>query len=61
MIALKVDKYYKIKGSGFKHFWETFTLNGDFYFLEEAQSDLDKHGINYIIGEVEIKPSEDTI
>lgn len=31
------------------------TISGEYWLQLEAKSDLDKHGIRYIIGEVEIK------
>lgn len=34
------------------------TVSGDYWLQLEAQSDLDKHGIKYTIGEVEIKQEE---
>lgn len=34
------------------------TVSGEYWLQLEAQSDLDKHGIKYTIGEVEIKQEE---
>jgi len=34
------------------------TVSGDYWLQLEAQNDLDKAGINYTIGEIEIKQEE---
>lgn len=34
------------------------TIRGNYWLQLESQSDLDKHGIKYTIGEVEIKQEE---
>ena len=38
-------------------YWQPLnnTVSGDYWLQLEAQSELDKHGIEYTIGEVEIK------
>lgn len=56
MIGLIVNKYMTVKSQSFNKIWETIeSTNNEWFFLKEAQSDLDKHGIKYTIGEVEIK------
>lgn len=56
MIGLIVNKYMTVKSLGFNKVWETIeSKNNKWFFLKDAQSDLDKHGIEYTIGEVEIK------
>jgi len=34
------------------------TVSGDYWLKLEAQNDLDKSGINYTIGEIEIKQED---
>lgn len=56
MIGLIVNKYMTVKSQSFNKVWETIeSTNNEWFFLQEAQSDLDKHKIEYTIGEVEIK------
>lgn len=58
MIALMVDTYMTCKASGFNRTWETFETTTGWAFYQEAQQDLDKEGIKYTIGKVEIKQEE---
>lgn len=56
MIGLIVNKKMRVIQTGFNAYWETIeSTNNEWFFLKEAQSDLDKHGIEYTIGDVEIK------
>ena len=50
---LKVDKYYLIKGSAFRQYWETHEIDGNHYFQIEAKEDLIWLGIDF--EEVEIE------
>jgi len=59
MIGLIVDKQITIKANGFNKVWQTLlSANNEWFFLQEAEQDLIDNGIEYTIGEIEIKQEE---
>lgn len=59
MIGLIVDKQITIKANGFNKVWQTLlSANNEWFFLQEAEQDLINNGIEYTIGEVEIKQED---
>jgi len=59
MIGLIVNEKMTIKSSFFNRVWGTLlSTNNEHFFIVDAQQDLDNLGIEYTIGEVEIKQDE---
>ena len=58
MIVLFVNKKMAIKGKNYNNYWETTEQDGLFFFLKNAEQDLIDNGIEYTIGEIEIKQEE---
>ena len=59
MTGLIVDKQITIKANGFNKVWQTLlSANNEWFFLQEAEQDLIDNGIEYTIGEIEIKQEE---
>jgi hypothetical protein len=56
MIGLIVNKQMSLKYKGFNKLWITLkSSNNEWFFLKEAEQDLIDNGIEYTIGEIEIK------
>jgi hypothetical protein len=55
MTVLILNNFLRLKRKGFNKVWETLK-EGDIYWLQlEAEQDLIDNGIEYTIGEIEIK------
>lgn len=59
MKVIILKEFIRIKRDGFNKVWETLEQDGIFYVQLEAQADFDKAGIEYTIGEVEIKETNE--
>ena len=55
MRVLILDGFLRLKRKGFNKVWETLEQDGIFWLQLEAEQDLINNGINYTIGDVEIK------
>ena len=58
MRVLILQEFTRIKRAGFNKVWETLEQDGVHWLQLEAQSDLNNAGIEYTIGEIEIKQEE---
>ena len=58
MTVLILNNFLRLKRKGFNKVWETLK-EGDIYWLQlEAEQDLIDNGIEYTIGQIEIKQEE---
>ncbi len=58
MTVLILNNFLRLKRKGFNKVWETLK-EGDIYWLQlDAEQDLIDNGIEYTIGEIEIKQEE---
>ena len=58
MTVLILNNFLRLKRKGFNKVWETLK-EGDIYWLQlEAEQDLIENGIEYTIGQIEIKQEE---
>ena len=58
MTVLILNNFLRLKRKGFNKVWETLK-EGDIYWLQlDAEQDLIDNGIEYTIGQIEIKQEE---
>ena len=59
LIITDLDKFPLLNSKG-DSFWQPLnnTVSGDYWLQLEAQADLDNAGVEYTIGEIEIKQEE---
>ena len=58
MTVLILNNFLRLKRKGFNKVWETLK-EGDIYWMQlEAEQDLIDNGIEYTIGQIEIKQEE---
>ena len=55
MRVLILNSFLRLKREGFNKVWETLEQDGIFWMQLEAEQDLIDNGIEYTIGEIEIK------
>jgi uncharacterized protein YcgL (UPF0745 family) len=55
MRVLILNSFLRLKREGFNKVWETLEQDGIFWLQLEAEQDLIDNGIEYTIGEIEIK------
>lgn len=58
MTVLILQEYTRVVRQGFNKVWETLETNGVHWMQLEAEEDLIDNGIEYTIGEIEIKQEE---
>ena len=58
MRVLILNSFLRLKREGFNKVWETLEQDGIFWMQLEAEQDLIDNGIEYTIGEIEIKQEE---
>jgi len=58
MTVLILNDFLRLKREGFNKVWETLEQNGVHWMELKAEQDLIDNGINYTIGEIEIKQEE---
>lgn len=58
MTVLILNSFLRLKREGFNKVWETLKQDGVHWMQLEAEQDLIDNGIEYTIGEVEIKQED---